>query len=91
MATGCLTGVYFDPEHDMHHSVFLCRSTASDLPRPSSPEISACLYWDPASLPRPISDFTIRRIEDALKGADARLITIGPRHWIQYAAEVCAG
>jgi hypothetical protein len=35
-----------------------------------------------AALPRPISDFTLRRIEDAQRGAGAAWSTIGPRRWV---------
>ena len=40
-----------------------------------------CLTGDPSDLPRPLSDFTERRIADALSGAMAGLHTIGPRVW----------
>ncbi len=79
---GRLIGVYYDSEHDMLHFVFFCHPVAEGTPRPSCPEISECLYCDSASLPRPISDFTVRRVQDALSGAGASLTTIGARRWI---------
>lgn len=52
--------------------------------RPDGVEISECGYWNPAALPRPISDFTPLRIHDALAGADYPLPTpIGPRIWLE--------
>lgn len=77
--------VYYDPGYDMHHFVFTC-TPVNDLAVPvaSSPEISQCGYFSLNSLPRPISDFTVRRIVDA---TDARtppgVVTIGPRTWLE--------
>src|SRR5437762_3267539 len=40
-------------------------------------------FWDPAELPRPISDFTVRRITDALSCVEQPLpIRVGPRQWL---------
>ena len=64
-----LTGIYWDAERDAHHFVFRCRPREGHDPVPSSPEISACAFWPMDSLPRPINDFTVRRIEDALTAA----------------------
>jgi 8-oxo-dGTP diphosphatase len=61
-----VTGIYYDPEFDAHHLAFRCRINGDDDPKPSSDEISECAYWALDALPRPISDFTVRRIEDAL-------------------------
>ena len=61
-----LTGIYWDKDRDAHHFVFRCR--AEGTPVVASAEIAEVGYWDAAALPRPISDFTIRRIEDALRG-----------------------
>jgi 8-oxo-dGTP diphosphatase len=61
-----LSGVYYKRENDSHHFVFRCKVEDGSEPRPSSEEISACKYWSMEDLPRPISDFTVRRIEDAL-------------------------
>lgn len=63
----CLGGVYYVRSHNQHHFLFICRLAAADqTPRPTSPEITDCGFWPVHNLPRPISDFTIRRIQDAL-------------------------
>ena len=61
-----LTGIYWNATRDAHHFVVRCRQLDGREPTPSSPEISACGFWGSDELPRPISDFTVRRIEDAL-------------------------
>ena len=61
-----LTGIYWNPERDAHHFVFRCRPFDDREPAPSSNEVSDCGFWLPDDLPRPISDFTVRRIQDAL-------------------------
>lgn len=80
-----LAGVYFDPQIDMHHFVFRCRALDPAAPPvPSPPEISTCDYFAPPELPRPISDFTIRRIEDALASAPPPLpAVLPPRTWLE--------
>jgi 8-oxo-dGTP diphosphatase len=78
-----LTGVYFDAERDAHHFVFLCRPNGDEEPRPNSSEISECAYWSLDSLPRPISDFTVRRIEDArAESAQPLPVSIPSRTWL---------
>jgi ADP-ribose pyrophosphatase YjhB (NUDIX family) len=79
-----LTGVYFEASVDLHHFVFACRRVEPGAePVPVPPEITHCGFFDLKSLPRPISDFTVRRITDAL---DVRIrpevSTIGPRRWL---------
>ena len=78
-----LTGVYFEPGRDFHHFAFFCRRTTDDEPRPTSPEISEVGWFDRGDLPRPISDFTMRRIDDALSGEPAAVHEIGPRKWLR--------
>ena len=78
-----LTGVYWEPASDMHHFVFAGRLTLPREPRPSSEEIGEVRWCDRVALPRPISDFTIRRIDDALDGRPAAMHEIGPRQWIR--------
>ena len=48
-------------------------------------EITDCGYWPADALPRPISDFTVRRIEDALSLTNRYPLpaTVGPRHWLE--------
>lgn len=79
-----LTGMYYEPEIDAHHFVFLCRPVEPDAdPVPISAEISDCGYWPADELPRPISTFTMRRIEDALGESPLRLpAVVKPREWL---------
>jgi 8-oxo-dGTP diphosphatase len=80
-----MTGVYYDPARDAHHFVFLCCPLDETRePRPDGEEITAASYYHPDSLPRPISDFTVRRIEDALSGPAGPLpVTIPPLRWLE--------
>ncbi len=79
------TGVYYDAEVDLLHFVFRCRpADTAARPCPDAEEISECGFWDPADLPRPISDFTVRRISDALSGVEQPLpVPVGPRQWLE--------
>lgn len=79
-----LTGVYYDPNNDMHHFVFTCKKNDIQIPQPCSPEILECKYYSIDDLPRPISDFTIQRIIHALDTNNNKLFhVIGPREWIE--------
>ncbi len=80
-----LTGIYYDHAIDMHHFAFAARlADPAAVPHPASEEITACGFFPPDALPRPISDFTARRIEDALAGASGPLpIVIEPRRWLE--------
>lgn len=64
-----MTGVYYKRENDSHHLVFRCEVEGAWEPHPSSDEISACGWFSRGELPRPMTDFTLRRIDDALAGA----------------------
>ena len=75
-----LTGVYWEPESDAHHFVFLARSNGAARVHDRI-EITDVGWFDPSDLPRPLSDFTERRIADAVSGGPARVQTIGPRLW----------
>lgn len=78
-----MTGVYYQPHDDSIHFVFLCE-LLSDAPvsQPDS-EVTENGYWSLESLPRPISDFTVRRIHDALFGQRQPLpIIILERQWL---------
>ena len=80
---GRLTGIYYEPEVDMHHFVFACqRQDAREIPQPDRDEIAACGFWPLEAFPRPISDFTLRRIHDAL-GAQpvTEIARVPPRTW----------
>jgi len=78
-------GVYYERAADMHHFVFVCRRLdGSQAAQPDRVEISACGYWPPDDLPRPISDFTMRRVRDALVGTDTlSLVDVPPRQWLE--------
>lgn len=79
-----LTGVYYDPNNDMHHFVFICKEVKNQPPQPDSTEITECKYFTINELPRPISDFTIMRIREALNPDSNQLFhIIGPRQWIE--------
>lgn len=80
-----LTGIYYEPEEDAHHFVFRCGLRADVAPRPSSEEISACELWPPDALPRPMSDFTVRRIDDALAGTLPAVppVVVPRRTWLE--------
>lgn len=82
-----LTGVYWEPEWrgvGGHHFVFCGHLRDGATPRVADPDEIADLGWFAHdSLPRPISDFTVRRIEDALTGAPASLHVVGPRIWFE--------
>ncbi|MFE4714318.1 NUDIX domain-containing protein [Paenibacillus sp. NPDC056722] len=79
-----LTGIYYDPNYDMHHFVFIASNESDGAPQPSSPEILECRFFSRDDLPRPISDFTCKRIEDAINDDRQQLFhIIGPRKWIE--------
>ncbi len=80
-----MTGYYFDRATGGLHFVYRCVSRdENEAPVPDGAEISECAYWLPDALPRPISDFTVLRIQDALAGASFPLPTpIGPRRWLE--------
>ena len=82
-----LTGVYYEhqgPGREVVHFAFLCRGLdETTVPQPSCSEVTACSYWSPEALPRPISDFTIRRIRDGLAEPGPMLpTTITHRQWL---------
>ncbi|MGV3614312.1 MAG: NUDIX hydrolase [Fimbriimonas sp.] len=82
------TGWYYDPALDKLGGVFLCEleEDADREPVPNGTDVSECRYWPTDALPRPISDWTILRIADALKSPGAPLPTvIGPRVWFDAA------
>lgn len=80
-----LVGVYFSEPSDMHHFMFRCAvSDGREDPKPSSLEISEIGFFGARDLPRPISDFTIKRIEDGLAERRVAGVTvIGPRVWFE--------
>ena len=77
-----LTGIYYKEEDDSHHLVFRCTVETGTGPTPSSAEVSTCGYWPPGELPRPISDFTIRRIQDSLAAQFPHHVRVPPLTWL---------
>lgn len=84
VVTQHMTGVYYQPHDDSVHFVFWCELLAdAPMSQPDS-EITESGYWSLKRLPRPISDFTIRRINDALSGQRQPLpATILERQWLE--------
>ena len=78
-----MTGVYYEPATRCHHFVFVCRGIDAREPTPSSPEITEVRWCEPNALPRPISDFTARRVDDAVRGVSVALHEVGPRVWLR--------
>jgi 8-oxo-dGTP pyrophosphatase MutT (NUDIX family) len=80
-----MTGCYYTPENEMLHFVFQCERFEEDaLPCPDRAEISECGFWPVNALPRPISDWTVQRIQDAVEGSRFALPTfVGPRVWLE--------
>lgn len=79
-----LTGLYYKQENDSHHIVFRCSVEGRTEPTPSSSEISECGFFAVEQLPRPISDFTIRRIRDALEASSPRsIVAIEALAWLE--------
>jgi 8-oxo-dGTP diphosphatase len=82
---GPLTGVYYEVAHESGpflHVVFRIEwMPGQTVPAPRSPEVDAAEFWPITSLPRPLSDFTASRIDDASLGhAVAR--TVRARSWL---------
>jgi ADP-ribose pyrophosphatase YjhB (NUDIX family)/rhodanese-related sulfurtransferase len=81
-----LIGVYWEPGWGAaggHHFVFRAR-LLSGSPGPlvaDRAEISEVVWFARDALPRPISDFTIRRIDDALGDRPPAIRTVPPRTW----------
>jgi len=80
-----LSGVYYEPANDMHHFVLVCRlRDPGVLPVVRSPEIIEWGWWPVDALPRPMWDFTVWRIRDALGGARGLLpVVIPPRRLVE--------
>lgn len=83
-----LTGVYWEPgwsaDRGMHHFVFRAALDGQLPAEPPDPREIAQWIWASLDMPpRPISDFTLRRIRDALDGGPAAVSTIGARLWLE--------
>ena len=78
------TGVYYDAEADALHFVFVCQPLETSAPQPDAEEVTECAFWNPDALPRPMSDFTLRGVEDVISGARQPLpIAVGRRRWLE--------
>jgi 8-oxo-dGTP pyrophosphatase MutT (NUDIX family) len=85
LRAGRLTGVYFEPQHDFGpflHFVFSVAWQEGLEPTPMPPEITQLGWFDPDDVPRPISDFTARRIRDALTN-EPPLGVIEQKMWLE--------
>ena len=79
-----VTGIYFEPDHaggPMLHFAFKGSCRDGQTPVASSPEVSEAGFWPRDDLPRPISDFTERRIDDATASGPLTVGRLGHRHW----------
>jgi 8-oxo-dGTP diphosphatase len=79
------TGIYYEPDLDLLLFVFLCqlKNDTFDALKPDQKEISECKFWSIDALPRPISDFTIRRVADAASGEKMPLpVEFPKRQWL---------
>jgi 8-oxo-dGTP diphosphatase len=84
LAAERLAGVYFEAGHQAGpalHFVFLFDWRDDQSPRPRPPEVDEVGFWPPDELPRPLSDFTQRRILDAQRDRPVFEV-IGPRRWL---------
>ncbi len=82
-----ITGIYPEPGHRLGpamHFVVLChREPAGTSPRIDSDEITRFGWFERTALPRPISDFTIRRIDDALDQGPLLSRLVEQRRWLE--------
>jgi hypothetical protein len=87
------TGIYYEPlwrraqpllkGGEVVHFMFLCKAEAGATPSPGEDgEITECAYWPVDELPRPIGDFTVRRIRDGLGPCPPLPPTLGERQWL---------
>ncbi len=82
-----IDGIYLEPGHRFGatlHFVLRCRREPLDAePRIASDEIVDLTWAAPAELPRPISDFTVRRITDAAGSGPLLPRVIDKRVWLE--------
>jgi 8-oxo-dGTP pyrophosphatase MutT (NUDIX family) len=77
-----LTGVYYEPGVDQHHFTFRCEVQAVETAKATPPEILEVGFFAPNALPRPVNDFTIQQIEDALFRKPVTVQVLGKRQWM---------
>jgi 8-oxo-dGTP diphosphatase len=82
-----IVAIYVETGHrlgEAMHIVVRCRREPADAePRIASDEITDWRFVDPSDPPRPISDFTIRRMTDALAGGPPPSRLIERRRWLE--------
>ncbi len=82
-----VTGIYLEPGHRLGpvmHLVLRCRREPADAePRITSDEIIDLAWVEPSDMPRPISDFTIRRIKDAMTSGPLLPSIVAERVWLE--------
>jgi 8-oxo-dGTP diphosphatase len=84
LPAGRLCGLYFEAAHRLGpflHIIFRLDAPTSVMPAASSDEVDAASFWALDRLPRPLSDFTALRIEDA-RAREASVAIVGPRRWL---------
>lgn len=83
VVTAKLSGIYYERIHDCHHFTFRCGVQSEQEIRVPSAEIAAYMFSVVGSWPAPISDFTVRRIDDALRAvSEPQVSEIGERHYL---------
>jgi 8-oxo-dGTP diphosphatase len=85
LVAGRLTGVYFEPAHDFGpflHFVFSVEWQEGLDPQPLPPEITELGWFALDDRPRPISDFTVRRVRDGF-GDQAQMAVIDQKVWLE--------
>ena len=61
-----LVAVYYYYPQGIHHFFFACDLSDTETQiRPGGPEIVDCCYWTIDKLPRPMTEYTARRIQEA--------------------------
>ncbi|MGH2499153.1 MAG: NUDIX hydrolase [Candidatus Limnocylindria bacterium] len=83
-----ISGIYWEARwranEDFHHFVFAGRLAEGARPEIRDVAEIRDLGWFPTErLPRPISDFTVRRIRDALEAGPPRIHSVGERVWLE--------
>ena len=83
-----IAGIYWEPGwrdgEGGHHFVFRARLAADVAPRLADPKEIIDLGWfGRDALPRPMSDFTVRRIDDAMSSGPTVFGTVSGRRWVR--------
>jgi ADP-ribose pyrophosphatase YjhB (NUDIX family) len=85
IAVDHLASIYDERDLDFLQLVFVGRALDADAPpRSDQHENTDCGFWPVDELPRPISDYTVRRIHDGLTGSILPLPTLlTNRGWLE--------